>query len=179
MENKDTIYVLEQEYLELSKKRDQITTEMNFIRNTINEYKKIKGIVVESEPIVNHFENQQNAYPDYPRKAELIDKMKFIETVMMKAWWRKKDMTSKIEEIEGPDTKTLNSLQKYFETCIKNKDLIMVRYSGSNILTFYTTNPELVEKTEEGYIRAKPELQNEKMKMLTEEEHKKAEWQGL
>lgn len=179
MENKDTIYVLEQEYLELSKKRDQIITEMNFIRNTINEYKKIKGIAIESEPIVNHFENKQSSYPDYPRKAELIEKLKFIETVMMKAWWRKKDITSKIEEIEGPDTKTLNSLQKYFENCIKNKELIMVRYSGSNILTFYTTNPNLVEKTEKGYYRAVQESQNEKMKKLTEEEHIKAEWQGI
>lgn len=179
MENKDTIYVLEQEYLELSKKRDQIITEMNFIRNTINEYKKIKGIAIESEPIVNHFANQQNSFPDYPRNAELIDKLRFIETVMMKAWWRKKEMTSKIEEIEGHNTKTLNSLQKYFETCIKNKELIMVRYSGSNILTFYTTNTNLVERTDGGYLRAQQESQNEKMKKLTEEEHKKAEWQGI
>lgn len=179
MENKDTIYVLEQEYIELSKKRDQITTEMNFIRNTINEYKKIKGIAVENEPVLNHFVNQLNSYPDYPRKAELIDKLKFIESVMMKGWWRKKEMTAKIEEIEGSDTKTLNSLQKNFETSINNKDLIMVRYSGSNILTFYTTNPNLVEKTQDGHLRAKPESHNEKMKRLTEEEQIKAEWRGI
>jgi hypothetical protein len=158
----------------LEEKKVQKFDEYKAICDAVDSYKRSMGISVEGEPPVNHQRHLPNPFPDYP-KGELLKKLKFLEDVKIKRWWKRKEMEKEIKGIEGDNTKALNSIQAKFTQYIKSHELIMVRF-GSNKKVFYTTRPDLAFRDNNGNPFPREDYEAEEMMAISKADKEKVDW---
>ncbi|MBK7573302.1 MAG: hypothetical protein IPI10_17490 [Bacteroidetes bacterium] len=124
--------------------------ELEALQEALNTYNKKMGYDKGRIPLVDHSETKTSQFPDYPNGPELFKKMVFLSSrEKLPKWWKKQQLEDAIIEQEG-NQKSLTSLNNQFRELIDAKELIMIKYSNSNKLVFYTTDKELLYSDDNG-----------------------------
>jgi len=156
-------------------------------RNEVEKYKKILDLLDDSGipelSLKLDTTISEHNFPDYPFNEPLLVKYIFLEGKLGR-WWSKNQMRQLIKQIEGPEKSKLtlkNDDQKIQYYVSTRKELMRIKVDSLVKYTFYSSQKEWIEETENGEFKIAEghEPLPEFLLGLTEDQKQKIEYENL
>lgn len=124
--------------------------------------------------------------PLYPINAKIFEKLEYFNESIGR-FWTMNQFKEFVSGIEGDKSeKTLKNIAQKFNKLMNSRDLICVKYGGSNKYSYYTTSRDWIEKKEmdgRELYNIKPGFEPPKEDLQTLNENQKSplnmRWKGI